>query len=105
MKLQLGQEFIVLGLHHYERAKVIAIDKKVYTLDNNVKIDSNLQPLNTNKVKVELFDQDKWDLLVAKGELPKLIAELNTKIFTDEQVMYTHKKLKKLLSKLQNVKA
>lgn len=105
MKLQLGQEFIVLGLHHYEKAKVIAIDKKVYTLDNHVKIDSNLQPLNTNKVTVEVFDQDKWDLLIAKGELPKLIAELHTKIFTDEQVMYTHKKLKKLLSKLQNVKA
>lgn len=105
MKLQLGQEFIVLGLHHYERAKVVAIDKKVYTLDNNVKIDSSLQPLNSTKVTVEPFDQDKWDFLVAKGELPKLIAELHTHLFTDDQVVYTHRKLKKLLSKLKNVKA
>lgn len=100
MKLQLGQLFIVTGPHHYEKAEVIGIDKKVYTLDNGIKINRHLEPLNS-RLTIEPFDQDKWDLLVAKGNLPKLISKLSSIKVPDEKVIMVYNKLNKLISKLE----
>ena len=102
MKLQIGQEFLVYGPYHYERAKVIKAEKGRYTLDNNMVIDRDLHPLVPTKMTVEPFDNDKWEFLVAKGELPKLMAKLSssTKI-PEDKVIKVHKKLVKLLTYIE----
>ena len=102
MKLQIGQEFLVYGPYHYEKAKVVKAEKGRYTLDNNMGIDRDLNPTVPTTMKVEPFDENRWEFMVAKGELPKLVASLYTHRFTDEQFEYAHKKIKKLLEKLNS---
>ena len=103
MKLQIGQEFLVYGPYHYERAKVIKAEKGRYTLDNNMVIDRDLHPLVPTNMTVEPFDNDKWEFLGAKGELPKLMAKLSsfTKI-PEDKVIKVHKKLVNLLTYIEN---
>lgn len=105
MKLQIGQEFLVYGPYHYERAKVIKAEKGRYTLDNNMVIDRDLHPLVPTKMTVEPFDNYKWEFLVAKGELPKLIAKLASSKVSEDKVVKVHKKLVKLLDYIENNEA
>lgn len=105
MKLQIGQEFLVYGPYHYERAKVIKAEKGRYTLDNNLVIDRDLNPVVPTKMIVEPFDNDKWEFFVAKGELPKLIAKLASSRISEDKIIKVHKKLIKLLAYIENNEA
>lgn len=105
MKLQIGQEFLVYGPYHYERAKVIKAEKGRYTLDNNLVIDRDLHPVVPTKMTVEPFDNDKWEFFVAKGELPKLIAKLASSKVSEDKIIKVHKKLTKLLAYIENNEA
>ena len=105
MKLQIGQEFLVYGPYHYEKAKVVKAEKGRYTLDNNMVIDRDLNPTVPTTMKVELFDNNKWEFLVANGELPKLIAKLASSKVSEDKVVKVHKKLVKLLDYIENNEA
>lgn len=105
MKLQIGQEFLVYGPYHYEKAKVVKAEKGRYTLDNNMVIDRDLNPTVPTTMKVEPFDENRWEFLVAKGELPKLIAKLASSKVSEDKVVKVHKKLVKLLDYIENNEA
>lgn len=105
MKLQIGQEFLVYGPYHYEKAKVVKAEKGRYTLDNNMVIDRDLNPTVPTTMTVEPFDNNKWEFLVAKGELPKLIAKLASSKVSEDKVVKVHKKLVKLLDYIENNEA
>lgn len=105
MKLQIGERFLVTSKYHYEIATVISAEKGRYTLDNQLVIDRDLNPLNTIRYKVEPFNQDKWDLLTAKGELPKLMARLASSKVSEDKIIKVHKKLVKLLSYIEDNEA
>jgi len=102
MKLQIGEKFLVTGPYLYEVATVVKVEKKRYTLDNNVVIDRDLNPLNTSNVKVKPFDKDEWELITCRGNLPKLIAKLGTAKIPDNKVVKLHNKLNKLLAFIED---
>lgn len=70
-KLQVDDFVLITGPSHYEKAKVINIDKKtgVVTLDNQMKITQNFENLSKTQMKAEPFDQDKYDYLHANSRL------------------------------------
>lgn len=95
MKLKEGDAVLVTGPSHYEKAKVIKVEKNKVTLDNQMVITHDYENIVKTQMKAEPWDQEKYDQLHAsaffdsnlrtllryKADLPKdAIVTINAKV-------------------------
>ena len=64
-KLQIDDPVLVTGPSHYEKAKVIKVDKKtgVVTLDNQMQITYDYNNVSRTQMKAEPWDETKFEYL------------------------------------------
>ena len=104
MKINPGEQFLIQGYAFFEQSTVVSVEKNIVTLENGIKFNrKTMEPINT-KFTVEPFDQDTFDYLTAKANLPKLIVKLQAAIRKEdmkmESVIKLHKKLTKIIENL-----
>lgn len=101
-KLNVGDEFIVTGYTHFERCKITKVENKVYYLDNQIKMNRDLKPINSNSVTITPFSQELYDFLLAKSNIPKLLNKIQNmyKICSKESTLLIYHKLDKLIKKI-----
>lgn len=103
MKLKENDYLLVIGPAHFEKVKVEEVLKnKKYKLANNMVVDKNLNVVSiiNSKFTVEVFDQEKYDYLVANERLPKVINKLLDKLksgkLSNDKVVKLYNKMKKI---------
>ena len=101
-KLNVGDEFIVTGYAHFERCKITKVENKVYYLDNQIKMNRDLKPINSNSVTITPFSQELYDFLLAKSNIPKLLNKIQNmyKICSKGSTLLIYHKLDKLIKKI-----
>lgn len=101
--MKVGDLLLVTGTAFFEKATIKERKKGIYTLDNGIKTDRNLNPLNS-KYKIEVFEEKKYKTLLAHRTLSKGIEKLvaiNKKgIEKPENLIYVASKLNRILKKL-----
>lgn len=104
MKLQQGDVFLVTSPYLREKATLIGTEKTkdgfIYLLDNQVKITSDLKPINS-KVNVEPWDEEKYAHLIAKVQISTILDDIsrNWQNWDEETQMKLHQKLVKMREK------
>lgn len=57
--MKVGDLLLVTGTAFFEKTKIVDRNKGIYTLENGIKTDKTLHPLNST-YKVEPFDEEKY---------------------------------------------
>lgn len=102
MKLKEGDILMVLGPAHFEKAEITKAEKGIYTLNNGLKIDSNLQILGgTSRFKVKPFEQSEYDYHLALNSILRLLQVIrdNYKNLSSENVLKIKDKLERITNK------
>lgn len=96
-KLKIGTPVLVVGPFLNDKAEVVSIEKGVYTLNNNLKIDRNFNVLVKSDFICKPFDQVEYDFLQAKIMLQTEINKLYAyKDLPKEDMVELYNKVKKL---------
>lgn len=68
-KLQLDDLVLITGPAHYEKAKVVKVDRKtgVITLDNQMQITQDYKNITRTQMKAEPWDEGKFEFLHANS--------------------------------------
>jgi hypothetical protein len=102
--MKVGDLLLVTGTAFFEKTKIVDRNKGIYTLENGVKTDRTLHPLNST-YKVEPFDEEKYKNLMAQRLLTRNLEKLtlinNKGIENPEIVRYAANKLSRILEKLE----
>lgn len=104
MKLKEKDALLVTGPSHYEKAIVDSILKdNRYKLNNGMVIDNNLNIISivTSKFKVEPFDEVKYNYLLSKERIPRILTKINEELgkLPNESVIKLYNKLKRIEEK------
>lgn len=119
MKLQVGDFLLVVTSLHFEKAEIISVERvkgegkssqKVFTLNNQLKINSNLEVLSNNglslaknrdKYTIKPFDQAEFDVMSAKSRYNKYLSDFQNlkKDLSDDDLVKVTAKLGKILEK------
>lgn len=99
-KINVGDEFLITREAHFEKAKIIKKEKGIYHLDNQVKMDANLNALNS-KVNIAPFDQEEYNYLLASSQIPKLLHNISRryKKLPKDKVRMIYTRLNKIIEK------
>lgn len=102
--MKVGDLLLVTGTAFFEKTKIVDRNKGIYTLENGIKTDKTLHPLNST-YKVEPFDEEKYKNLMAHRLLTRNLEKLtlinNKGIENPEIVRYAANKLSRILEKLE----
>lgn len=101
--MKVGDLLLVTGTAFFEKTKIVDRNKGIYTLENGIKTDRTLHPLNST-YKVEPFDEEKHKNLMAQRVLTRNLEKLtlinNKGIENPEIIRYAAAKLGRILEKL-----
>lgn len=102
--MKVGDLLLVTGTAFFEKTKIVDQNKGIYTLENGIKTDRTLHPLNST-YKVEPFDEEKYKNLMAHRVLTRNLEKLtlinNRGIENPEIVRYAAAKLSRILEKIE----
>lgn len=102
-KFEKGGLLLCYSPYHVEKSSIIDITGGVITLNNQMKVDKHLNILNskTKGIKVEEWDQDKYDYLVAKSMMDKVLYKINSKYreLEPENLVRVYEKLNRLVDR------
>lgn len=102
MKLHEGDNLLVYGLYHVEKATVIKAEKGVYTLNNQMKVDRDLKVLNSkDSYVVEIWDENKYKFLHYRSMMEKKLNLIQSGYMKLDQgsLIRVYEKLDKLIEK------
>lgn len=101
MKLKVGDRFMVFNASHFEVTTISSIEKGVITLDNGLKMDSQLTLINNSKYKISPFNEEEYKYLSALNKIPKLLEDikLNYKNLAKDDLIKVYNRLNKITSK------
>lgn len=102
--MKTGDVVLVIGPAFFEKTTVKDRKKGILYLENGIQTDRQLNAINS-KYKIEPFDQDKYDLLLANRVLSRGIDELG-RIYREgikdpTKVKFAARKLTKIINKLK----
>lgn len=94
---KVGDLVLVTGTAHFEKAEIITRKKGIYTLNNGIKMDRTLKPLNS-KCKIREFHESEYEFLLCQREIPRFLKTIgdNFKACPHDTALKLSKKLKKL---------
>lgn len=80
-KREIGDILLCYSSYHVEKARITALDKGIITLDNQLKVDRDLNILNTRNpdIHIEEMDYDKYRYLRARSMMDKVLYRINSK--------------------------
>lgn len=101
--MKVGDLLLVTGPAFFEKTYIKSKEKGVYILENGIKIDRSLTPLNS-KYKVEKFDDEKYRLLKAKRVVDRGLEKISTLVkegISDEDIIFLAGKVKRILKRIK----
>jgi hypothetical protein len=104
--MKVGDLLLVTGPAFFEKTAVRERKNGIYTLENGIKIDRTLHPLNS-KYQIEVFDEEKYKTITAQRTLTRGIdklAAINKKgIENADIIRYAAVKISRILEKLGDI--
>lgn len=101
--MKVGDLLLVTGPAFFEKTSIKSKEKEVYILENGIKIDRSLTPLNS-KYQVEKFDDEKYRLLKAKRVVNRGLEKISTLVkegISDEDTIFLAGKVKRILKRIK----
>lgn len=104
--MKVGDLLLVTGPAFFEKTAIKERKNGIYTLENGIKMDITLHPLNS-KYKIEVFDEEKYKTMTAQRTLTcgiNKLAAINKKgIENANIIMYAAAKISRILEKLGDI--
>lgn len=101
--MKVGDLLLVIGPAFFEKTSIKSKEKGVYLLENGIKIDNTLKPINS-KYQVEKFDENKYKLLKASRVVNRGIEKISNKVkegLSDEDTLFLAGKVKRILKRIK----
>lgn len=102
--MKVGDLLLVTGPAFFEKTAIKERKKGIYTLENGIKTDRDLNPLNS-KYQIEVFNEEKYKTMVAQRNLNRDIeklASINKKgIENPDLIRYSAAKISRIIEKLE----
>ena len=102
--MKVGDLLLVTGSAFFEKTAIKEMKKGIYTLENGIKMDRTLHPLNS-KYKIEVFDEEKYKTMTAQRTLTsgiEKLASINKKgIENTDLIRYAAAKISRIIEKLE----
>lgn len=102
--MKVGDLLLVTGPAFFEKTTIKERKKGIYTLDNGIKTDRTLRPINS-KYQIEVFNEEKYKTLVAQRtlnrDLEKLAAINKKGIENPDIVRYAAAKISRIIEKIE----
>lgn len=101
--MKVGDLLLVTGPAFFEKTSIKSKGKGVYILENGIKIDRYLTPLNS-KYQIEKFDDEKYRLLKAKRVVNRGLEKISTLVkegISDEDTIFLAGKVKRILKRIK----
>lgn len=102
--MKVGDLLLVTSPAFFEKTAIKERKKGIYTLENGIKTDRDLNPLNS-KYKIEIFDEEKYKTLVAQRTLTRgldKLATFNKKGIENPNIIrYAAAKISRIIEKLE----
>lgn len=103
IKREIGDILLCYSSYHVEKAKVVSIDGGTMVLDNQIRVDRDLNILNTKNpdIHVEEMDYDRYRYLHARSMMDKVLYKINSKFkkLDKEDTVKVYDKLKRIVEK------
>lgn len=104
--MKVGDLLLVTGPAFFEKTAIKEKKNGIYTLENGIKMDRTLHPLNS-KYKIEAFDEEKYKTMTAQKTLTRSIdklAAINKKGIENANIIrYAAAKISRILEKLGDI--
>lgn len=104
--MKVGDLLLVTGPAFFEKTAIMERKNGIYTLENGIKMDRTLHPLNS-KYKIEVFDEEKYKTMTAQRTLTHGIdklAAINKKGIENANIIrYAAAKISRILEKLGDI--
>ena len=104
--MKVGDLLLVTGPAFFEKTAIKERKKGIYTLENGIKMDITLHPLNS-KYKIEVFDEEKYKTMTAQRTLTRGIdklAAINKKGIENAHIIRSAAaKISRILEKLGDI--
>lgn len=75
--MKVGDLLLVTGPAFFEKTAIKERKKGIYTLENGIRTDRTLHPLNS-KYQIEVFNEEKYKTLIAQRTLNRGLEKLAT---------------------------
>lgn len=101
--MKVGDLLLVTGPAFFEKTPIKSKEKWGYLLENGIKVDKSLNPLNS-KYQVEEFDPDKYKLFKANRVVNRGLDKISSKVkegLKDEDIIFLAGKVKRILKKIK----
>lgn len=102
-KGEIGDILLCYSSYHVEKTRILSIENGILVLDNQIKVDRDLNILNTKNtdIHVETMDYDKYRYLQARSLMDKVLYKINSKYkkLNAENTVKVYDKLNKLVEK------
>lgn len=102
--MKVGDLLLVTGPAFFEKTAIKERKKGIYTLDNGIKTDRTLRPINS-KYQIEVFNEEKYKTLVAQRtlnrDLEKLAAINKKGIKNPDIIRYAAAKISRIIEKIE----
>lgn len=102
--MKVGDLLLVTGPAFFEKTAIKERKKGVYTLENGIKTDRDLNPINS-KYQIEVFNEEKYKTLVAQRtlnhDLEKLAAINKKGIKNPDIIRYAATKISRIIEKIE----
>lgn len=102
--MKVGDLLLVTGPAFFEKTAIKERKKGIYTLDNGIKTDRTLRPINS-KYQIEVFNEEKYKTLVAQRtlnrDLEKLAAINKKGIKNPDIIRYAAAKISHIIEKIE----
>lgn len=102
--MKVGDLLLVTGPAFFEKTAIKERKKGIYTLENGIRTDRTLHPLNS-KYQIEVFNEEKYKNLIAQRTLNRgleKLAIINKKgIENPDLIRYAAAKISRIIEKLE----
>ena len=102
--MKVGDLLLVTGPAFFEKTAIKERKNGIYTLENGIKTDITLHPLNS-KCKIEVFDEEEYKTLIAQRtlnhDLEKLAAINKKGIKNPDIIRYAAAKISRIIEKIE----
>ena len=95
--MKVGDLLLVTGPAFFEKTAIKERKKGVYTLENGIKTDRDLNPINS-KYQIEVFNEEKYKTLVAQRTLNHDLEKL---IKNPDIIRYAAAKISRIIEKIE----
>lgn len=104
--MKVGDLLLVTGPAFFEKTAIKEREKGIYTLENGIRTDGTLHPLNS-KYQIEVFNEEKYKTLIAQRTLNRgleKLAAINKKGIENANIIrYAAAKISRILEKLGDI--